>query len=116
MALESIADLEKLHAAFAKSLNTTAAKFLKDDKPEPKVLLEEKRQLLEDLSGRLRAVTEGRTEALRTYDRQIAQIENAIKGVEVELKDDERAINRLVRAAKKPQAKRARTVRKMRSK
>jgi hypothetical protein len=99
MALESITDIEKIHAAFVKSFNTTAAEFLKVDKPDPKVLLDEKRQLLADLNDRLRAATEARTESIRVYDRQITQLENAIATLQGELKTDERVITRLSRAA-----------------
>jgi hypothetical protein len=99
MALESIADIETLHAAFVKSLNTTAARFLKLDKPDPRVLVDDKRQLLVDLNDRLRTATDARTEAIRVYDRQITQLENAIATVQGELKTDERVITRLSRAA-----------------
>jgi hypothetical protein len=99
MALESIADVEALHAAFVKSLNTTAARLLKLDKPDPSVLLDDKRQLLADLNDRLRAATDGRTESIRLYDRQITQLDNAITTLQGELKTDERVITRLSRAA-----------------
>jgi low affinity Fe/Cu permease len=99
MALESIADVETLHAAFVKSLNTTEARLLKLDKPDPKVLLADKRQLLADLNDRLRAATDGRAEAVGLYDRQIAQLENAIATTQGELKTDERVITRMSRAA-----------------
>lgn len=99
MALESIADIEKLHDMFVKSLNTTAARYLQVDKPDPKVLVDEKRQLLADLNDRLRGATDARTEAVRLYDQQITQLENAIATLQSELKTDERVITRLSRAA-----------------
>jgi len=99
MALESIADVETLYATFVKSLNTTEARLLKLDKPDTRVLLDDKRELLADLNDRLRAATDARTEAIRLYDQQITQLENAIATLQGELKTDERVITRLSRAA-----------------
>jgi len=98
MELQSIADVQKLQAAFVKSLNTTAERLLGDNKLGPKVLLDDKRQLLADLKDRLRAATDARAEAVRAYDREIAQRESAIASLEAELKNDERVIGRISRA------------------
>jgi hypothetical protein len=109
MELESIADVHKLQAAFVKSLNATAARFLEGRKVSPQVLLDEKRQLLTELRDRLKAATDGRTEAIRAFDREIAQRESAVANLEAELKNDERAIGRKAQAQAATPARKKRT-------
>lgn len=97
MELDTIADVEKLHAAFVKSINATAAALLETTKLDPRDVLAEKRDFLAELQAQLREATDARDAFEKAYDREIAQREAAIANLEAELKADVADVNRLLR-------------------
>jgi hypothetical protein len=103
MELDTIADVEKLHAAFVKSINATAAALLETNKVDVADILAAKRDFLGELKAQLQEATDARAEFEQAYDREIAQRETAIANLEAELKAEVADINRV----RQPVGKRA---------
>jgi uncharacterized membrane protein YccC len=97
MELDTIADVEKLHAAFVKSINATAESLLEATKLDPQDVLADKRGFLAELKAQLQEATDARAVFDRAYDREITQREAAIASLEAELKADAADLNRLLR-------------------
>jgi predicted RNase H-like nuclease (RuvC/YqgF family) len=97
MNLETAADVQKLQAAFVKSVNASASKLLENAKLRPQDVLDDKRQRLTEMQAQLRETTDARAAFERAYDREIAQREATIANLEAELKEDARDTERLRR-------------------
>jgi septal ring factor EnvC (AmiA/AmiB activator) len=116
MQLQTDNDVKKLHTAFVDAMNEFADAMLGDGRVDPKLVLAQKRQMLQSMQDQLDEANASRAQFEKAFDAEISDREQAISQLEAEIADDTKDMQRLTRAAakakgsaaKKPRAARAR--------
>ena len=116
MQLQTDNDVKKLHTAFVDAMNEFTDAMLGDGRVDPKLVLAQKRQMLQSMQDQLDEANASRAQFEKAFDAEISDREQAISQLEAEIADDAKDMQRLSRAAakakgaasKKPRAVKAR--------
>jgi len=102
MQLQTENDVKKLHTAFVDAMNEFADAMLGDGRVDPKLVLAQKRQMLQSMQDQLDEANASRVQFEKAFDAEISDREQAISQLESEIADDTKDMQRLSRAAAKP--------------
>jgi hypothetical protein len=86
MTIDTLADLETLHATFVRTIAKQIAEANVERPREPKLILAQRAQLLEQMRQQLADTTAARDLALREYDKDIRAQERTITDLEDQIR------------------------------